>query len=182
MTVKEGFVALENIKQSSLKLSDTVARISALEGKLKGIVESQAQLEALIDRIAIAIENVDNSSVVLSKHYDAFVQEAQDIPDSITGTFKKADERFAQQNAKVAEIVNDLPKILEMAIEKKLQDVVTEMEGRLSEKLRDELKDTRQALRDAMDANARNVDGKIDAFARNIIAEMPRTILGKRGQ
>lgn len=182
MTVKEGFVALENIKQSSQKLSDSVAKISALESKLEGLLQSQAQLETLIFRISTAIENVEKSSLDLSRHYELFVQEAQALPDSITSTIEKADERFALQHAKLTEIINGLPNLLEQAVEKKLQGIINEMEGRLSEKLRDELKDTRQALRDAMEVNARNLDEKIDAFSRDIIAEMPRTILGKRGR
>lgn len=48
--------------------------------------------------------------------------------------------------------------------------------------LRDELKDTRQALRDAMEVNARTLEGKLDTASRDIVAEMPRTLFGRRGK
>ena len=79
-------------------------------------------------------------------------------------------------------LLNKLPELLDQTIEKKLQTKISDLETRLSDRLRDELKDTRQALRDAMEVNARTLEGKLDTASRDIVAETPRTLFGRRGK
>ena len=56
------------------------------------------------------------------------------------------------------------------------------METRFSDRLRDELKDTRLAMRDAMEVNYRSFETKLESVTRDIISEMPRSIFGRRGK
>lgn len=182
MSFKEGFEAIEDIKNSSLKLSDTLGRIEALENKLAGLLEAQTQLERIIDRIATTLGSVENSSADLSEHYGAFTQQASSLPDQVDQTIERAEGRIKEYQSKVTTLLNELPELLEQTIEKQLQAKISDLETRLSDRLRDELKDTRQALRDAMEVNARTLEGKLETASRDIVSEMPRTLFGRRGK
>lgn len=182
MSFKEGFDAIRDIKNSSLKLSDTLGRIEALENKLSGLLHTQTQLEGLIDRIAASLGSVERSSTDLSENYDAFTKQANSLPDQVDLAIERAEERIKEYQAKMTTLLSELPDLLDQAIEKKLQAKLSDLETRVSDRLRDELKDTRQALRDAMEVNARALEGKVDTASRDIVAEMPRTLFGRRGK
>ncbi len=79
-------------------------------------------------------------------------------------------------------VLDGLPKLFEKAIELKLKSLLSELETRLADRLREELKDTRLTMRDAMEVNSRSQDTKLEAIAREIISEMPRSIFGRRGK
>lgn len=85
---------------------------------------------------------------------------------------------MTEHQATMTKVFNSLPNLLDQAIEKKLQTKISDLETRVSDRLRDELKDTRQALRDAMEVNARSLEGKLETASRDIVAEMPRSLLG----
>lgn len=182
MSFKEGFEAIEDIKNSSHKLSDTLGRIEALENELAGLLKAQTQLESIINRIVTALGSVEKSSTDLSENYDAFTQQASALPDRVDQAIERAEERIKEYHNKMTALLGELPELLDQTIEKKLQTKISDLETRLSDRLRDELKDTRQALRDAMEVNARTLEGKLDKASRDIIAEMPRTLLGRRGK
>ncbi len=182
MSFKEGFEAIEDIKNSSLKLSDTLGRIEALERKLSGLLDAQTQLEGLIDRISTALGSVESSSADLSENYGTFTQQVSSLPDQVDLAIERAEERIKEYQAKMTTLLNELPELLDQTIEKKLQTKISDLETRLSDRLRDELRDTRQALRDAMEVNARTLEGKLDTASRDIVAEMPRTLFGRRGK
>ena len=178
MSFTEGFTAIESIKSSGQKLSDTVERIETLETKLQGLLQAHAQLESLIEKITTAFVDIERSTVDLSKHYDTFTQQASSLPDQVALAIERAEERMAGHQATMTKVLNGLPNLLDQTIEKKLQTKISDLETRVSDRLRDELKDTRQALRDAMEVNARSLEGKLEAASRDIVAEMPRTLLG----
>lgn len=182
MSFKAGFEAIEDIKNSSRKLSGTLGRIEALENKLAGLLEAQTQLEGLIDKIATALGSFESASADLSEHYGAFTQQARSLPNQVDQVIERAEERIKEYQSKVTTLLNELPELLDQTIEKKLQTKISDLETRLSDRLRDELKDTRQALRDAMEVNARTLEGKLEAASRDIVSEMPRTLFGRRGK
>lgn len=182
MSFKEGFEAIEDIKKSGLKLSDTLDRIEALENKLSGLLSAQTQLETIIDRIATALGGMETASKDLSENYDAFTQQASLLPNQVDQVIERAEERIKEHQAKLTILLDELPELVDQTIEKKLQTKISDLETRLSDRLRDELKDTRQALRDAMEVNARTLEVKLDTSSRDIIAEMPRTLFGRRGR
>ena len=182
MSFTEGFTAIENIKNSGQKLSDTVDRIEALETKLEGLLQAHSQLEILLNKISGAFVVLERSTTDLSKHYDTFTQQAGSLPNQVGSAIEQAEERIAEHQARMTTILDGLPNLLEQAIEQKLQIKISDLETKISDKLRDELKDTRQALRDAMEVNARSLDGKLDTVSRDIMAEMPRTLFGRRGK
>lgn len=118
MSFKEGFEAIEDIKNSSLKLSDTLGRIEALENKLSGLLEAQTQLEGLIDRIATALGSVESSSTVLSENYSVFTQQASTLPDQVDLALERAEERIKGYQTKMTTLLNELPELLDQTIEK----------------------------------------------------------------
>ena len=59
---------------------------------------------------------------------------------------------------------------------------LADLETRFSDRLRDELKDTRLAMRDAMEVNSRSQETKLETAVREIVSEMPRGLFGRRGK
>jgi hypothetical protein len=75
-----------------------------------------------------------------------------------------------------------LPAVVEGVVAQNMNSISAELEARLTDRLRDELKDTRATLRDAFENHATTQKSKIDEARREIIAEMPRTLFGRRGR
>lgn len=94
----------------------------------------------------------------------------------------QAEERLQTQQAEISRLAKQMPLLVEKVVEEKLSTIVMHMEGRLSNLLRDELKDTRAAMRDAFEVSARAQDKKLDDARNEILAEMPRTLFGRRGR
>ncbi|MEN8743027.1 MAG: hypothetical protein ABF308_25065 [Phaeobacter gallaeciensis] len=69
MSFKEGFTAIEHIKNSGQKLSDSVAKIEALEAKLEALLHVQSQLEAALEKATSVFGNLETSSADLSENY-----------------------------------------------------------------------------------------------------------------
>jgi DNA repair exonuclease SbcCD ATPase subunit len=178
MSFTEGFNAIESIKSSGQKLSNTVERIETLESKLQGLLQAHAQLESLIETITTAFVDIERSTRDLSEHYDSFTQQASSLPDQVALAIERAEERIKEHQATMTKALNGLPKLLDQAIEKKLQTKISDLETRVSDMLRDELKNTRQDLLNAMEVNARSLEGKLETASSDVIAEMPRTLLG----
>lgn len=153
MSFKEGFDAIEKVKASGQKLSEAVGRIEALELQLHGLREAQAGVEAM-----------------LAKAKSTF------------STLSESANGLAEQSKYIEVLAQDLPAMVETVVEQKLLAIVAQMEARLSERLRDELKDTRTTLREAFEINSGRNEAQFEATRKEILAEMPRTLFGRKGR
>jgi chromosome segregation ATPase len=182
MSFKEGFTAIEHIKSSGQKLSDTVAKIETLETKLEALLHVQSQLEAALEKATSVFGNLETSSADLSKNYKSFTEQAGMLPNQVEAAIERAEERILEQHAQMTTILDALPQLVEKALEQKLNTKLVELETRFSDRLRDELKDTRLTMRDAMEVNSRSQETKLETAVREIMSAMPRSLFGRRGK
>lgn len=80
MSFKEGFTAIEDIQNSGRRLSDTVSRIEALEGKLEGLLKAQARLSGLIGQVEGILTELKNSSNDLATEHARTSEQVQELP------------------------------------------------------------------------------------------------------
>ena len=182
MTFKEGFEAIEQINKSGRKLGDFVERIEGLTQSLEELRSVQAGVETALAHAKETFASLANSAEGLSGDQERFQKLAQKLPETTEEVLEQAEKRVKIQQAEVSKLVNRMPQLVESVVKKELNAILMQLEGRLSNLLRDELKDTRSALRDAFEVNARAQDTKLDSFRQEIIAEMPRTLFGRRGR
>lgn len=182
MTFKEGFEAIEQIKNSGRNLGNSVERIEALAQSLEGLRVIQAGVETALGQAKEAFASLAHSAEGLSEELEQFKKLAQTLPETTEDVLTQAEKRLKNQQAEVSQLADKMPQLVEKVVEEKLSTIVMHMEGRLSNSLRDELKDTRAALRDAFEVNVRAQDKKLDDFRKDILAEMPRTLFGRRGR
>ena len=164
MPFKEGFTAIEQIQNSGQKLSEIVARLETLEEKLESLRQVQSQLEVVLARTGTIFGNVQRSSDDLSEQYNAFTEQAKLLPTNVEVALERAEERIVQHQVRMTAILDGLPQLFENALGEKLQSHLSDMETRFSDRLRDELKDTRLAMRDAMEVNYRSFETKLDLY------------------
>jgi len=182
MSFKEGFEAIAQIKSSGRTLGDSVEKIEALAQGLEDLRLVQAGVETMLDQAKAAFASLASSTEGLSKEREQFGKLAQTLPILTDDVLVQAEERLHTQQEAFALLAKQMPLLVEKAVEEKLSEMVTQMESRLSNMLRDELKDTRTAMRDAFEVSARAQDTRIDDARNEILAEMPRTLFGRRGR
>jgi len=67
-------------------------------------------------------------------------------------------------------------------VEEKLTGILVQLEARITERMRDELKDTRTTLREAIEIGVGRTEANLEGARKEIIAEMPRSLFGRRGR
>lgn len=182
MSLRDGFTAIEEIKISGQKLSDTVAKIENLEPKLDGLIQVQSKLEEVLTRTGLVFADLERSSGDLSKQFEAITGQVNLVPTQVDAAIARAENLISDHQLQMKAILDGLPKLFENAIELKLKSLLSELETRLADRLREELKDTRLTMRDAIEVHSRSQETKLEAIAREIISEMPRSIFGRRGK
>lgn len=182
MSFKEGFTAIEEIQNSGRRLGDTVERIEALEAKLEGLVRAQAQIESMIGQAKGVLTGLKTSSGDLSKEFESFTEQAKTLPDRIANILVRAERRIEERQTGIAELVDDLPRLVEAALDRRLSGLLDAMETRLRDQLRSELQETRTAMRDMLEVALHKQDKSLERIAGDIISEMPRGLLGRRGK
>ena len=182
MSLRDGFTAIEEIKISGQKLSDTVAKIENLEPKLEGLIQVQSKLEEVLTRTGLVFADLERSSGDLSKQFEAITGQVNLVPTQVDAAIARAENLILDHQVQMKAVLDSLPKLFEKAIELKLQSLLSKLETRLADSLREELKDTRLTMRDAIEVNSRSLERKLDTASREIVAEMPRTLFGRRGK
>ncbi|AML52831.1 hypothetical protein [Falsihalocynthiibacter arcticus] len=164
MTFKDGFDAVDRIKGAGEKLSETIIRLEKLEGILGKMDSERANISLLITDSSSAISELSVAVTQLIEAQTAFTIQAS---AQLTG-LKEATER--------------LPSQTEFIVSQKLDDISEYLEARLTERFREELKDTRASLRDSVEAGLSGYDKRIADLKSEIVAEMPKTLFGRRGR
>lgn len=182
MSLKDGYAAISQIQASGQKLGEVIGRIESLERKLADLSTLQGQIVALLTDAKAVFSKMELASEGLSKRHDLFEALTEAVPNLVTESLADAEERITEQQTALAAVADDMPTLVERVVQEKLTGLMTQLETRISAHLRDELKDTRSALRDAMEANARSHEAKLAATAEEIVSEMPRGLLGRRGR
>lgn len=180
MSFKEGFEAIAQIKSAGRTLGDSVEKIEALAQDLENLRLVQAGVETMLDQAKATFASLATSSEGLSEEREQFKKLAQTLPILTDNVLVQAEERLQTQQAEISRLAKQMPLLVEKVVEEKLSTIAMHMEGRLSNLLRDELKDTRAAMRDAFEVSARAQDKKLDDARNEILAEMPRTLFGRR--
>jgi DNA repair exonuclease SbcCD ATPase subunit len=182
MTFKEGFAAIDQVKASSQKLSETISRLERLENNLSELHKAYEKLNSQVDESKAALRTVTDVSKALSMQQSEYINLAKDLPVMVEGILAAAEAEFSTRANKLAGAIESLPTMVEAVIEKKLSDLISQHEIRISDRVRDELKDTRATLREAFENGAARHEARLSDAKRDIIAEMPRGMFGRRGQ
>ena len=182
MSFKESFEATAQIKASGRKLTEAVERIAALETSLAELRKVQSDVEAMLEQAKTSFVALEAAAAGLSSERLEFQKFASALPTMTDDVLAQAEERLIAQQASFARLAERLPSMVEVLVEQKLAGMMSQMESRLADRIRDDLKDTRSTLRDAFEVNARAQDTKLGEVRAEILAEMPRTLLGRRGR
>lgn len=182
MSLKDGYAAISQIQASGQRLGDAIGRIEELERKLTELATLQARVETLLTDTKAALIRMDAASEGLSQRHERFDALTEAVPTLVGKVLADAEERISEQQTALAAVADDMPTLVERVVQEKLTGLMAQFETRISTTLRDELKDTRSTLRDALEANARSLEAKLTTTVQDIVAEMPRGILGKRGR
>lgn len=182
MSFKESFEAAAQIKASGSKLAAAVERIEALEARLADLRKVQSDVEAMLEKAETSFAVLEAAAASLSVERLEFQKAASALPTITHDIVTQAEDRLIQRQEAFARLAENLPEMVEALVEQKLAGMMSQMESRLGDRIRDDLKDTRSTLRDAFEVNARAQDAKLGEIRTEILAEMPRTILGRRGR
>jgi predicted transcriptional regulator len=153
MTFEDGFEAIASIKTSGSRLQETVSRLEVLEERLERLDKSQLRLDAVLKEARAAV-----------------------------GEMSSAAKELSAENAKLVRWTKSLPELVTQTVEKRLLAVASDLEVRLTDCIRNELRDTRATLRDAFENGAVRSEKTLLATKEDIIAEMPRGLFGRRGK
>lgn len=151
-TIKDGYEAIQKIRSSQSRLSELVEEF----------------------------EHVNEELVAFKKAGEKLRAEQKKFEDAASKIQETADELRQKQDA-LQQGLETLPEIVRLAVSEAVQREWVAAEGRLMDRVRDELKDTRSSLRDTVLNGTASFDKKISDVFDKIISEMPRTIFGKRG-
>lgn len=182
MSFEEGFDAITKVKASAQKLSDSVDRIAQLESDLDGLQEAHADIKLLLDNAKTTLSTLELAAKGLVDQREQVEDLANTLPSHIQEILSAAEGRLVKQHAELERVIHDIPVLIEGVVEKKLETIVFQLETRMTERLRDEMKDTRTTLREAFEINASRVNASLDETRKELLAEMPRSILGRRGR
>jgi hypothetical protein len=182
MTFEDGFEAIEKVKMSGQKLSDIVERIEQFERRLETLPDAQVKLDALFEKTEAAAMAMSEAARDLVTQRDAFLGLAKALPSLVQVMVKDAELLLEKQHAETARATSELTQIVEAVVDQKLTSILVGLEARVTERLRDELKDTRTTIREAIEVGTRRGEVSLDEARKDIIAEMPRSLFGKRGR
>lgn len=180
MSFEEGFDAIAKVKASGEKLGETVNRIAELEGWLSQLYQAHNQAEDVFKKAALAIDSLQHAVAEITERQKELQEEVQTLPEAVRQVLLSADQRLAAQQEENARMMAQFPAMINDAIDTKLTAIVSQMEVRLSERLRDELKDTRITLRDTLEYGNNRTEMRLDEIKKEIIAELPRGLFGRR--
>ncbi|QIX97761.1 hypothetical protein [Cedecea sp. FDAARGOS_727] len=152
MSFEEGFDAIAKVKASSEKLGEVISKVEELRNLLTDVHDAQENAGSTFEQANIAIAALTEKSAEIQK-----------------------------QQEEIENSLSRLPAIVDEVIEQRLSRIMEQMETRISERLRDELKETRTTLREAHESRAAQTESQMEKIKSDIIAEMPRGILGRRG-
>jgi DNA repair exonuclease SbcCD ATPase subunit len=182
MSFDDGFEAIEKVKTSGQKLAEVVARIEQFEARLDALPDAQTKIEEMLDKATRAVASLQETANGMSAQREAFADLAQALPSLVRDVVKGAEDRFEKQHAEISKLANDLPRLVEAVVEEKLTTILGQLEARITERLRDELKDTRTTLREAIEIGIGRGEANLEEARKDIIAEMPRSLFGRRGR
>lgn len=182
MSFKEGFAAIEDVKASGRKLSEAVARIEQLETSIGELRKVQAGVEAMLLRAEASFDALIKTAADISGECKEFQKVAITLPTLTDNILVEAEDRLIEQQEAFTEIAKTLPTMVEAAVSRKFTSISSQMESRIAERLREELKKTRSSLCDALNLNSREREVTLEEMKAVILAEMPRTLFGRRGQ
>jgi chromosome segregation ATPase len=182
MTFKEGFAAIDQVKASSQRLSETLARLERLENNLSELHKAYENLDNQVEQSRATLQTVTDVSKALMMQQGEYLNLARDLPVMVEGVLAAAEAEFSKRVGKLADAIESLPNMVEAVVEKKLSALISQHEVHMSDRVRDELKDTRATLREAFENGANRHEARLEEAKKNIIAEMPRGMFGRRGQ
>ncbi|WP_380180782.1 hypothetical protein [Kalamiella sp. sgz302252] len=180
MSFEEGFAAIAQVKASGEKLGETIKRITALEGWLTELRETQTGAKDTFASASTAIDLLREEAGSLAQSQKVIAKEVEMLPVAIEQVLVTAEERLAQQLAEQERMLARFPAMVEEAVEKKLTAILSQMEARFNERLRDELKDTRTTLRETLEYSASRTEIRLEELKKEIVAELPRGLFGRR--
>lgn len=179
MSFKEGFEAIGEIKSSGQRLGASVSKIEALEVKLTDALNALSEVESALNRASTVFDGAEKATAALQKTGVELAEQSKRLPEQAEVAVLRAEEQVSHQLDRINAVVDGLTKLVENAIEKKLEAKFDALASRFSLALRDELKDTRSTLRDAMEVNSASLEKNLEGTAKEIIAEMPRGLFGR---
>lgn len=179
MSFKEGFEAIGEIKTSGQRLSVSVSNIEALEVKLTAALNVLTDVEVALDKASTVFIDSEKATIALQKSGSEVAEQSKLLPKEAEAAVARVEERISNQMDHMTAIIEGLTKLVADVVEEKLDTKFKAMETHFKLILRDELKDTRSALRDAMRVNSTNLEKNIDDASREIISEMPRGLFGR---
>ena len=100
--------------------------------------------------------------------------------DTMTVLQAKLEERLADFETRLSQTEKASEKAMEVFVEKVSKELASALDRHLSD-TRAELRDTREAIRDRFDTNIQQLKQELSDVERRLIAEMPKSIFGKRG-
>jgi len=182
MTFKEGFAAIDQVRASSQRLSEVIAQLERLENNLSELHKAYEKLDNQVEEGRATLQAVTDVSRTLVMQQGEYLNLAKDLPVMVEGILAAAEAEFSTRANQLADAIESLPNMVEAVIEKKLSALISQQEIRISDRVRDELKDTRATLREAFENGANRHEARLSEAKRDIIAEMPRGMFGRRGQ
>ncbi|MFC7739095.1 hypothetical protein ACFQX4_25705 [Roseomonas sp. GCM10028921] len=182
MPFKEGFEAIDQIKKSGQQLGETIARLERLEDNLSLLREAHEKLDGQLGESRSTLQIMTEASRALAEQQAEYLKLARKLPDLVESTLAAAEADFSARVRKLVDTVERLPSIVEVVVEQKLSALISHQEGRLSERFRDELRDTRVTLRETLENSANRHEARLDELKKDIVAELPRGIFGRRGR
>lgn len=153
MTFEDGFAAIASIQSSGGRLTDAIARLEELEERLARLDKSQVKLDALLVATKASVTDMASAAKVL-----------------------------AAEHEKLVKWTSDLPALVSDVVEKKMISIASDLESRFTNRLRDELSDTRSTLRNAYENGVTKSEKTLLETKEDLIAEMPRGLFGRRGR
>lgn len=179
MSFKEGFEAIGEITTSSQRLGISVSKVEALEAELKAALKGLNDVEAALSKASTVFDGASKATTALQKSGLEMAEQSKRFPEEAQAAVSRAEELVSSQIDRMRAVVDGLTKLVEDAVEEKLDTKFQAMEARFNVILRDELKDTRSTLRDAMEVNSASLEKHLADAVAEIVAEMPRGLFGR---
>lgn len=132
MDFKEGFDAIEDIKASSIRLSEIVENAKQVADRLLALEAVEVELKQIVENTKPALEQL-----------------------------KSAELKLADMQRELLAQIEGLPKATEAALDTRLSSDLSRLETKLAERLQAELSDTRASLRDAFQVSEKNIESRI---------------------
>ena len=150
-------------------MSDDVAEgISAIQK----IAEDSKRLSEVTERLASQVEG-------LSPLQEANLRVKEQL-DMVTMLQGKLEQRLEDFENRLSQTEKASEEVMEAFAEKVSSKLTNALDSHLSD-IRAELRDTREATRDRFDTNIQQLKQELSDVERRLMAEMAKSIFGKRG-